>query len=84
MNEFKKGDYITLRHPDLAYSKEEQEDDLYIEYVKLYDRYKNKRYKINFIEEDDYHIDIEGNDSKFFFNEIILAKPKIINKIKVS
>lgn len=84
MSKFKEGDYIVLRHPNLAYSKEEQEDDLYTEYVKLYDRYKNRRYKISFIEEDGGHINIEGSDFKFFFNEIILAKPKNINKIKVS
>lgn len=84
MGEFKKGDYIVLRHPYLAYNKEDREDDFYIEYVKLYDKYKNKRYRINFIEGDEYHIDIGRNDLKFFFNEIILIKPAIINKIKVS
>lgn len=84
MNKFKKGDYIVLRHPDLAYNKEEQEDDLYIEYVKLYDRYKDKKYRVEFIEKDGCHICIEDNDYKFFFNEMILTKPNIINKIKVS
>lgn len=46
MNKFKKGDYIVLKHPDLAYSEEDEELDICIDYKRLYRKYKNRRHKI--------------------------------------
>lgn len=84
MKNFKEGDYIALKHPNLAYSEEEQEQDVYIEYLRIYEEYKNRRYKIDYVEDNECGVTIEGIHYKFFFNEIILAKPKNINKIKIS
>lgn len=84
MNKFKKGDYIVLKHPDLAYSEEDEELDVCIDYKRLYRRYKNRRHKIISVNEDSCRIDIDNIPYSFYFNEIILIKPAIINKIKVS
>lgn len=84
MNKFKKGDYIVLKHPDLAYSEEDEELDICIDYKILYRKYKNRRHKIISVNEDSCQINIDSIPHTFYFNEIILAKPNIINKIKVS
>lgn len=84
MNKFKKGDYIILKHPDLAYSEEDEELDVCIDYRRLYNKYKNRRHKIIFVNEDSCRINIDSIPYTFYFNEITLAKPNIINKIKVS
>lgn len=84
MNKFKKGDYIVLKHPDLAYSEEDEELDICIDYKRLYRKYKNRRHKIISVNEDSCQINIDSIPLIFYFNEITLAKPNIINKIKVS
>lgn len=84
MNKFKKGDYIVLKHPDLAYSEEDEELDICIDYKRLYRKYKNRRHKIISVNEDSCQINIDSIPRIFYFNEITLAKPNIINKIKVS
>lgn len=84
MNKFKKGDYIVLKHPDLAYSEEDEELDICIDYKRLYRKYKNRRHKIISVDEDSCQIYIDNIPDTFYFNEITLAKPNIINKIKVS
>ena len=84
MNKFKKGDYIVLKHPDLAYSEEDEELDVCIDYKRLYRKYKNRRHKIISVNEDSCRIDIDNIPYSFYFNEIKLIKPAIINKIKVS
>lgn len=84
MNKFKKGDYIVLKHPDLAYSEEDEELEVCIDYKKLYRKYKNRRHKIISVNEDSCQIDIRGILYTFYFNEVTLIKPNIINKIKVS
>jgi hypothetical protein len=84
MNKFKKGDYIVLKHPDLAYSEEDEELEVCIDYKRLYRKYKNRRHKIIFVDEDSCQVVIESIPHTFYFNEITLTKPNIINKIKVS
>ena len=83
MNKFKKGDYIILKHPDLAYSEEDEELDVCIDYRRLYNKYKNRRHKIISVDEDSCQIFIDSIPHTFYFNEITLARPNIINKIKV-
>lgn len=84
MNKFKKGDYIILKHPNLAYSEEDEELDVYIDYKRFYNKHKNRRHKIIYVNEDSCQVDIDSIPYIFYFNEIKLAKPNIINKIKVS
>lgn len=84
MNKFKKGDYIILKHPDLAYSEEDEELNECIDYRRLYNKYKNRRHKIISVNEDSCQINIDSIPYTFYFNEITLTKPNIINKIKVS
>lgn len=84
MNKFKKGDYIVLKHPDLAYSEEDEELDVCIDYKKLYRKHKNRRHKIISVDKDSCQINIDSIPHTFYFNEITLVKPNIINKIKIS
>lgn len=84
MYKFKEGNYILLKHPSLAYSKKDEKLEVYIDYERLYRKYKNRRHKIISVNEDSCRIDIDNISYSFFFNEIILIKPVIINKIKVS
>lgn len=84
MNKFKKGDYIVLKHPDLAYSEKDKELEVCIDYKRLYNKYKNRRHKIISVDEDSCQIKIESIPYIFYFNEITLTKPNIINKIKIS
>lgn len=84
MNKFKKGDYIILKHPDLAYSEEDVELNVCIDYRRLYNKYKNRRHKIISVNEDSCQINIGSIPYIFYFNEITLTKPNIINKIKIS
>ena len=84
MNNLKIGNYFILKHPDLAYNDKRENDSLYKEYVRIYNDLKNKKYKIEYIEKDGVLTVIRIATYKFFFNEIKLIKPAIINKIKVS
>lgn len=83
MNNLKIGNYFILKHPDLAYNNKREDDDLYEEYVRIYDDLKNKKYRIKYIEEDAVITEIKITHYKFFFNEIEIIKPKFINKIKI-
>lgn len=83
MNNLKIGNYFILKHPDLAYNDKREDDDLYEEYVSIYDDLKNKKYKIEYIEKDGVLTVIKTIYYKFLFNEIEIIKPKFINKIKI-
>lgn len=84
MYKFKKGNYILLKHPSLAYSEKDEELEVCIDYRRLYNKYKDRRHKIISVNEDSCRIDIDNIPYSFYFNEIKLIKPAIINKIKVS
>lgn len=85
MNKFKKGDYIVFKHPNLAYSEEQRNDNqgLYGSYLNIYNIYKSKKHKIEQVDADGVAIILDDKVYKIYFNEIEPAIKKTINKIKI-